>query len=353
MPWWGAAVLGGSDRATEGKMLMAVRTGVICALASLGLATAAAAADVKPAVIYDIGGKFDKSFNEGVFHGAERFKQETGIDFRDFEITNDAQREQALRRFAKDGFSPVVAVGFGQASAVEKVAGEYPNTKFAIIDSVVDKPNVQSIVFKEQEGSFVVGLLAGKASKTGKVGFVGGMDIPLIRKFGCGYVQGVKYANPQAEVFQNMTGTTADAWRDPVKGGELAKSQIDRGADVIYAAAGATGVGVLRAAADAGKLGVGVDSDQDGLFPGKVLTSMMKRVDNATFKTFSDAKAGTWKAGVSALGLKENGVGYASDDYNKALLTPELKAAADQAEADIVSGKIQVHDYMADSKCPM
>ena len=321
-------------------------------LAALGTC-AALAADIKPAVVYDVGGKFDKSFNEGVFHGAERFKSDTGINFRDFEVTNDAQREQALRRFAKDGFSPIVAVGFAQAVPLEKVAAEFPNTKFAIIDSVVDKPNVQSITFKEEQGSFLVGLLAGKASKSGKVGFVGGMDIPLIRRFGCGYVQGVKYANPQAEVYQNMTGTTGAAWRDPVKGGELARSQIDRGADVVYAAAGATGLGVLRAAADAGKLGVGVDSNQDGLFPGKILTSMLKRVDNATYKTFAEAKDGAWKAGVSTLGLKEDGVAYSLDDDNKALITPEMKTAVEAAKADIVSGKIQVHDYMSDSKCPM
>ncbi len=336
---------------------MTVRTGLQILFLGAGLAALSTgpslAADLKPAIVYDIGGKFDKSFNEGVLHGAERFKQETGTDFRDFEITNDAQREQALRRFAKDGFSPILAVGFSQADAVEKVAGEFPNTKFTIIDSVVNKPNVQSVVFKEQEGSFVVGLLAAKASKTGKVGFVGGMDIPLIRRFACGYVQGVKYADPKAEVFQNMTGTTGDAWKDPVKGGELAKSQMDRGADVVYHAAGATGVGVLRAAADAGKLGIGVDSDQNGLFPGKVLTSMLKRVDNATFRTFKDAKDGAWKPGVETLGLKEEGVGFAEDQFNKALITPDMKSAASSAEADIIAGKIEVHDYMADSKCPM
>lgn len=322
--------------------------------AGLALASMApaAAADVKPALIYDIGGKFDKSFNEGAFHGAERFKQASGIDFRDFEIQNDTQREQAMRKFARDGYSPIIAIGFSQASALEKVADEFPNTKFGIVDMVVDKPNVQSIVFKEHEGSFLVGLLAAKASKTGKVGFVGGMDIPLIRRFACGYVQGVKYANANAEVLQNMTGTTGAAWTDPVKGGELAKSQIDRGADVVYHAAGATGVGVLRAAADAGKLGIGVDSDQNGLFPGRVLTSMMKRVDNAIIKSFTEAKDGTWKPGISVLGLKEDGVGYAMDDFNKSLVTPEMKAAADAAAADIISGKIQVHDYMSDSKCP-
>lgn len=320
-------------------------------LAALG-ATAAQSADVKPAVVYDIGGKFDKSFNEGVFHGAERFKSDTGIDFRDFEVTNDAQREQALRRFAKDGFNPIVAVGFGQAQPLEKVAAEFPNTHFAIIDSVVDKPNVQSITFREEQGSFLVGLLAGKASKTGKVGFVGGMDIPLIRKFGCGYVQGVKYANPKAEVFQNMTGTTGAAWRDPVKGGELARSQIDRGADVVYAAAGATGLGVLRAAADAGKLGVGVDSNQDGLFPGHVLTSMLKHVDVAVKDSFTASKDGTWKPGITVLGLKQDGVGYAEDQYNKALLTPDMVKAVKAAATDIESGKLVVHDYMTDSKCP-
>jgi basic membrane protein A len=310
------------------------------------------AADIKPAIVYDLGGKYDKSFNEGVFNGAQQFKKDTGTDFRDFEIKADAEREQALRKFARDGYSPIVAVGFSQASAVEKVAGEFPETKFAIIDMVVDKPNVQSIVFKEQEGSFLVGLLAAMSSKTGKVGFVGGMDIPLIRKFACGYAQGVKYANPKAEVFENMTGTTGAAWNDPVKGGELAKSQIERGADVIYHAAGGTGIGVLRATADAGKLGIGVDSNQNGLHPGKILTSMLKRVDNATYKTFADAKAGTWAPGVSVLGLKEKGVGYALDDNNKALVTVDMQAAADKAAAGIMSGAIEVHDYTADSKCP-
>lgn len=319
---------------------------------ALGQASLVAAAEIKPAVVYDLGGKFDKSFNEGVANGAMKFKQDTGIDFRDFEIQNDAQREQALRRFAHDGFSPIVAVGFTQASALEKVAAEFPEVKFAIIDAVVDKPNVRSIVFKEQEGSFLVGLMAALASKTGKIGFVGGMDIPLIRKFACGYVEGAKYAKPGIEVMQNMTGTTGAAWNDPVKGGELAKSQMDRGADVVYHAAGGTGLGVLRAAADAGKLGIGVDSNQDGLFPGHVLTSMLKRVDVATYNTFTDAKNGQFTPGVYVLGLKENGVGYALDDSNKALVTPDIKSAADKASADIVAGTIKVHDYMADQKCP-
>ena len=324
----------------------------LCA-AALMASSAALAADVKPAIVYDLGGKFDKSFNEGVFNGATKFTKDTGVAFRDLEIQNDAQREQVLRKFAKDGFSPVMTVGFAWATALGKVADEFPNTKFGIIDMVVDKPNVQSIVFKEQESSFVVGVIAAKTSKTGKVGFVGGMDIPLISKFECGYAQGVKYASGgKDDVFANMTGTTPAAWNDPVKGGELAKSQMDRGADVVYAAAGATGQGVLKAAADAGKLSIGVDSDQDWIFPGKVLTSALKHVDVATYNSFKAAKDGTWKAGIQVLGLKEGGVDYSVDEWNKDVLTPAVKAAAEAAKSDIIAGKIQVHDYMSDNKCP-
>src|SRR5271163_1492537 len=219
--------------------------------------------------------------------------------------------------------------------------------------NIVDLPNVQSMIFRADEGSFLVGVIAAETSKTGKVGFVGGMDIPLISAFECGYVQGVKYASDNKdEVIANMTGTTPAAWNDPVKGGELAKSQMDRGADIVYAAAGATGQGVLKAAADAGKFGIGVDSNQNGLFPGKVLTSALKHVDVATYKSFMDAKNGDWKPGILVLGLKEGGVDYAVDDNNKAILSAEVRAKADQAKADIISGKIQVHDYMSDNKCP-
>ncbi len=326
---------------------------LLAAAASVALTAGVYAQAVKPAVVFDMGGKFDKSFNEGVYNGVERFKKEAGIEYRDFEVQNESQREQALRRFARDGFDPVIAVGFAQASALEKVAKEFPNVRFTIIDMVVDQPNVRSVVFKEHEGSFLVGVMAGLASKTNKVGFIGGMDIPLIRKFACGYVQGVKFAKKDAEVFQNMTGTTASAWNDPVKGGELAKSQIDRGADVIYHAAGGTGVGVLRAAADAGKLGIGVDSNQNGMHPGKVLTSMLKRVDNASYAAFMDSHKKTWKAGIQVMGLAEDGVGYAMDDNNKALVSDTMKAAVEKASAEIKAGTVKVHDYMSDSKCPV
>ncbi|MCA0399844.1 MAG: BMP family ABC transporter substrate-binding protein [Proteobacteria bacterium] len=320
---------------------------------TLSLLATSAFAQSKPAVTFDVGGKFDKSFNEAAYHGAEAFKKKTGIAYREFEIQNDAQREQALTRFARDGNDPIIVIGFSNGSALKKVAAEFPKTRFTIIDDVIDLPNVQSIVFKEHEGSYLVGLLAAKASKSGKVGFVGGMDIPLIRKFACGYVQGVKAGNASAEIFQNMTGTTGAAFNDPVKGGELAKAQIGRGADVVYHAAGGTGAGVLRATADAGKLGIGVDSNQNHLHPGKILTSMLKRVDVAVEKALTDANGTAWKAGVTVLGLAEGGVGWADDEHNKALVTADMRAAVDKATADIKSGAVKVHDYMSDQKCPV
>ncbi|MEM9196769.1 MAG: BMP family ABC transporter substrate-binding protein [Pseudomonadota bacterium] len=325
---------------------------LLAAGAAVLMAGAAVAAEIKPAVVYDLGGKFDKSFNEAAYTGAEQFKADTGIEYRDFEIQNDAQREQALRRFAQQGYNPIIAIGFSHAAAVEKVAAEFPDTDFGIVDMVVDLPNVRSILFKEHEGSFLVGVMAALASETDKVGFVGGMDIPLIRKFACGYLGGVKYANPDAEVFQNMTGDTGAAWNDPVKGAELTRSQIDRGADVVYHAAGGTGVGVLQAAAEAGILGIGVDSNQNGMQPGAVLTSMLKRVDQAVYTAFTDAMNEDYSYGFYVLGLKEGGVGYAMDDNNAALVSDAMKTAVEEAAAKIKSGEIVVHDYMSDSACP-
>jgi basic membrane protein A len=317
---------------------------VLVVLAATG---AALAQDFVPAVVFDMGGKFDKSFNEAAYTGAERFKKDTGIAYREFEVTNEAQREQALRNMARRGAQIVIGIGFAQASGIEKVAREFSTTKFVIIDGVVDRPNVQSIVFKEHEGSFLVGMAAAMASKTGKIGFVGGMDIPLIRKFALGYEEGARYVNPRIEIFQNMTGTTPAAWNDPTRGGELARSQFDRGADVVYAAAGATGLGVFQAAKDTGRLAIGVDSNQNHLQPGTVLTSMIKRVDLAVYEALTTARQGTWKAGRRAIGLAENGVGYALDRYNRHLITPEMERRLAQARADIVAGKIKVTDYMA------
>ena len=314
--------------------------------ASLILASAAPLALAEPAVIYDMGGKFDKSFNEAGFNGAERWKKETGKAYLEFEIANATQREQAKRRMAERGASPIVAIGFSMGSSVEKVAKEFPKTPFAIIDYVVALPNVESIVFKEHEGSFLVGMMAALASKTGKVGFIGGMDIPLIRKFQCGYEQGAKHANPKAEVFAAMTGTTPAAWNDPARGGELAKAQFARGADVVFAAAGGTGVGVYQAAKDAGRLAIGVDSNQNHLQPGTMLTSMVKRVDVAVYNAFKAVKPG-----VTVLGLKEGGVDYAMDQHNAKLVPTEMKTKVDAAKADIIAGKLKVIDYMVANAC--
>jgi basic membrane protein A len=320
--------------------------GILGALAAVGLmaAGAAQAQDFKPAVIFDMGGKFDKSFNEAAYNGAEKFKDETGIEYLEFEITNESQRDQALRRMAQRA-DIVVAVGFAFTTPLETIAAEFPDKKFVIIDSVVEKPNVESVVFKEHEGSFLVGMAAALASKTGKVGFVGGMDIPLIRNFEFGYEQGVKHVNPDAEVIVNYTGTTPAAWNDPARGGELAIGQFGQGADVVYAAAGATGLGVLQAAADKGMLSIGVDSNQNHLHPGSVLTSMLKRVDVAVHDAFASAKDGSWKPGMQSLGLKEEGVGYALDDNNRAVLTPEMQAKIDEAKQAIIDGTLVVKPY--------
>lgn len=319
----------------------------ISAAVLLAMALVARAADFMPAIVFDFGGKFDRSFNQSAAEGAERFKKDSGITPREFEITNAAQREQAMVQLARRGATVIVAIGFTQASAVEKVAKQFPKVKFTIIDAVVDLPNVQSVNFREQESSFLCGMAAAMASKSGKVGFIGGMDIPLIRKFALGYAEGARYVNPKVEVFQNMTGTTPAAWGDPTKGAELAKSQFGRGADVVFHAAGATGIGVMQAAADAGKLSIGCDSNQNYLHPGSVLTSAVKRVDVAVHQAFLNAKNDTWKPGQVVLGLAEQGVDYSYDDHNKTVLTPAMKQRLDQAKADIIGGKIKVSEYKA------
>ena len=310
------------------------------------------AADITPAIVFDMGGKFDKSFNESVHDGAEAFTKSTGTAVREFEPQNDTQREQALRNFANRGQDPIIAVGFSQATAVKTVAAEFPKIRFVIIDSVVDAPNVQSILFREEQGSYLAGLIAALRSATGTIGFVGGMDVPLIRKFACGYEQGAKHANPQIKVLQNMTGSTPAAWADPVRGAELTRSQIERGADVVFQAAGATGIGILQAAADAGKYGIGVDSNQDALHPGHVLTSMVKRVDVATTTTLSAAREGTWKPGTTVLGLEQNGVALTFDQYNAPAVTEDMKSKVETTRAEIIAGTLKVHDYTSDNTCP-
>ncbi|KIT17661.1 BMP family lipoprotein [Jannaschia aquimarina] len=313
----------------------------------------AAAQDANPGLIIDLGGKFDKSFNESAFNGAQRWVEETGGEYMETELANEAQREQTMRRMADRGANPVVVLGFANASTLDQVAPDYPDTEFVIVDMVVDQPNVKSIVFSEHEGSYLVGMMAAMASETGTVSFVGGMDVPLISKFACGYAQGVKAVNPDANVIVNMTGTTPTAWNDPVRGAELTRSQISQGSDVVFAAAGGTGIGVLQAAADEDILSIGVDSNQNYLHPGEVLTSMVKRVDNAVYDSFVAAAEGNLEPGITVMGLENDGVGYALDENNQDLVTDEMRAAVEEAQAAIIAGEIEVHDYLSDNSCPV
>jgi basic membrane protein A len=319
------------------------------ALAAAALVAAAGAcglAQAQPAVIFELGGKFDRSFNQAAWEGAERWKKATGQPYLEFEIANAAQREQAVRRFAERGADPIVGVGFPMASSIQKVAAAFPQRRFAIVDMVVDLPNVQSFVYREHEGAFLVGMLAALASQTGQVGFVGGQDIPLVRKFLCGYEQGAKYAVPTVRTVSAMTGTTPQAWVDPARGAELTKTQIAQGVDVVFAAAGTTGLGILQAARDAGKLGIGVDSNQNHLHPGHVLTSLVKRVDLAVESAFRGVKPG-----VTVLGLKEGAMDYALDEHNARLITPAMKQQVEAAKAAIVGGRLKVIDYTVSGSC--
>ena len=321
---------------------------MMSATAALAVISGTAAAD--PAIVFDLGGKFDKSFNESAFNGAMRWAEETGGSFAEVELQSDAQREQALRRFAESGANPIVMAGFAFGTALSEVAADYPETKFVIIDMVVDQPNVRSVVFNEHEGSYLVGMLAALASESDTVSFVGGMDIPLIRKFACGYAQGVKAVNADATIIANMTGTTPAAWNDPVKGSELTLAQISQGSDVVFAAAGGTGVGVLQTAADNNILSIGVDANQNYLHPGQVLTSMLKRVDNAVYEAFT--AGADVETGFNAMGIANEGVGYAVDEFNAELITTEMAAMVDAAAASIASGELAVHDYSSDESCP-
>ena len=314
---------------------------LILAIVSLADAAAAPADDRPPGIVYALGTKFDKSFNKSAWRGAERFKAQTGIAYHEIEIANDNQRVQALSELIRHGAPVVVAVGFDQRAAVETVAGRFPQARITIIDTIVDQPNVQSVVFREQEGAFLVGVLGAMASKSGTIGYLGGMDIPIIRRIGEGYAEGARWAVPGIKIIDNVTGTTPAAFTDPARGAELARSQFDRGVDVIFAAAGITGFGALQAARDEGRLAIGMDANQNGLFPGTVLTSLVKHVDNAVYDAFSSARAGTWSPGVKSLGLSEHGVDYAIDDNDKALITPRMRAKAEEARALIIAGKIK------------
>jgi basic membrane protein A and related proteins len=336
-------------------MKISMLTKAIAGGVALGamMAGAALAQSAQPAVIYDLGGKFDRSFNEAAYTGAQRWVEETGGTYVELELQNDAQREQALRRFASQGANPIVVMSFMWESVLGPLAAEFPDTNFVVIDAVVDAPNVQSILFDEHTGSFLVGALAALQSESGTIGFVGGMDVPLIHKFYCGYAQGARAVNPDITVTEAYTGTTPAAWNDPVTAGELARASIDQGSDVVFAAAGGSGLGVLQTMADAGAYSIGVDSNQNYLHPGSVLTSMLKRVDNTVFEAFSNAgDDATFTPGVTYLGLEGDFVGYAVDENNQELITEDMITQVEALKAQILAGEIEVHDYTSDTSCP-
>jgi basic membrane protein A and related proteins len=303
------------------------------------------AADFKVGLVLDRGGKDDKSFNSSAYEGATLAKTKLGILLKYVEAPDDNAFEPMLRAFALRDFDLILGIGFAQKEAVQKVAAQFPKRHFAIVDAQVEAPNVRSLMFEEHEGAYIVGAIAAMTSKTGKVGFVGGMDIPLIRRFEMGYTAGATKINPHVTVMANFVGVTSAAWNNPPKGKELALSQYEAGADVIFAAAGASGLGVFDAAEEQKKFAIGVDANQDWTKPGLILTSMLKRVDQAVFATIEEAKAGKFTGGIKRFGLPDHGVDYSFDQYNAKILTEPVRKRADELKAEIIAGKIVVPDY--------
>jgi basic membrane protein A len=296
-------------------------------------------------LVFDVGGRGDKSFNDSAYEGLVRAQQKLGVPFRTLETGEGTDREAALRQLAAGGAQLVFGVGFLFSDDILQLAKEFPSTKFACIDYTVKAgdmlpPNLTALKFREEEGSYLVGALAAMLSKTGTVGFVGGMQIPLIKKFEAGYVAGVHAASPATKVLVKYAGTTATAFKDPTKGKELGLSEYNQGADIIYHASGSTGLGVFEAAREKGRLAIGVDSDQYAEAPGFILTSMVKRVDNAVFDTIDRTRQGRWQGGVQVFGLKEDGVAWVYDEHNQALIPAPVKARVDSLAREIVAGRI-------------
>jgi basic membrane protein A len=319
-----------------------------------GLASADEQSRVHVGIVFDAGGKDDRSFNAAAWQGAKRAAEHFPIVLRDVEPGDATSIEPAIRAFAERGYHLVIGVGFSQTHDVELVAKDYPDLSFAVVDGMSQLPNVSSLVFKEHEGSYLVGMMAAMTSKSGILGFLGGMDIPLIHKFAVGYEEGAKAVNPNIRVLANYIGVTDAAWNDPVKGKELSRSQLEKGADVIFAAAGNSGLGAFDAVEQFGKDGegraqrfvIGVDSNQNWVKPGFVLTSMVKRVDNAVYQIIEDRVEKRWKGGVHVYGLENDGIGYAMDQHNKDLLPPPAVEAVEAARQKIVSGQIKVTNAM-------
>ena len=317
--------------------------------------------NIRVGIVFDIGGKNDRSFNAAAWDGVQRAEKDLGICLYDVEPGNPTSIEPAMRAFAEKNFDLIIGVGFAQGPIMQKVAVDFPNIKFAIVDGVITgkdgKPleNVASLVFREHEGSYLVGMIAASKSKTGTLGFVGGMDIPLIHRFAKGYEEGAQSVNPDAKVITNYVGVTDSAWNNPGKGKELALSQINQGADVIFTAAGNSGLGAfdaveqygVNANGEANRFVIGVDSNQNGVKPGFVLTSMVKRVDNAVYDVVKEVLGGEFAGGFHVFGLDKDGVAYAMDDNNKSLIAPEILQRVEAAKGKIIGGEIKVTDAMA------
>jgi basic membrane protein A len=303
-------------------------------------------------VVFDLGGRGDKSFNDGAYLGAERAEKELGVHVRFIEPGEGSDRESGLRLLAAEGMDLVIGVGFIFTDDLTQLAKEYPNTRFAGVDYSVatDKdgkvipppPNLAALKFREEQGSFLVGALAALVGHSKKVGFVGGMDFPLIQKFEMGYKAGVKKVCPDCQVISQYAGVTPEAFRNPGKGKELALSQYQQGVNVIFHASGSTGLGVFEAARQTGKLAIGVDADQFKEAPGFVLTSMVKGVDNAVFDAIRRVKDHRFEGGVYQYGLAENGVGYVYDVNNEKLIPAGVRARLESLKQDIIAGRITV-----------
>jgi len=318
--------------------------------------------NIKVGIVFDIGGKNDRSFNAAAWEGVKRAETELGVCLYDVEPGNPTSIEPAMRAFAERDFDLTIGVGFAQGPIMQKVALDYPQNKFAIVDGVIFEndgktplKNVASLVFREHEGSYLVGMIAAAKSKSGVLGFLGGMDIPLIHRFAKGYQEGALSVNPNAKFLINYVGVTDGAWNNPGRGKELALSQLGKDADVIFTAAGNSGLGAFDAveqygrnsAGEANKFVIGVDSNQNMVKPGFVLTSMVKRVDNAVYDVVREILDGKFSGGLHVFGLDKDGVAYAMDANNDGLIPPDVIVRVEAARQKIVAGETKVTDAMA------
>lgn len=299
----------------------------------------------KVALILDRGGKDDRSFNSAAYAGATKAQKEFGIQLKDIEAGDDTLFEPAMRSFIKKEYDLIIAIGVAQAEAVKRLAKEFPQQRFAVVDAIVEGANVRSLMFAEHEGSFLMGAIAAMKTKTGTIGFIGGVDMPLIRRFQVGFENGAANINPKIKVLTNYIGVTGEAWNNPTKAKELATSQFGRNADIVFVAAGNSNNGVFDAAEQKQKFAIGVDSNQNGIKPGRILTSMLKRVDLAVFDSIKDLTKGEFKGGLRSAGLKDNGVDWALDENNKSLFSSTDIEKINSLKKQIIAGKIKPKDY--------